>query len=49
MGIISRGFDRLPTWGEEIFYILSILGCVYCISEYGFWSFLLRVVFSPVP
>jgi len=26
---------------------LTVLGSVYCIAHYGFWSFLLHVIFSP--
>jgi len=47
MGYISRSIDRLPRWAKGIFWILTILGSVYCIARYGFWEYLLRVIFSP--
>ncbi len=47
MGLISRALDRLPKWAKLIFWALTVIGSVYCIARYGFWSFLLRVIFSP--
>lgn len=47
MGVIGKAIDRLPPWAKLIFWGLTIIGSVYCIARYGFWSFLLRVIFSP--
>jgi len=44
---IDKVVDKLPTWVKFILMVLTVLGSVYCISRYGFWSFLLRVIFSP--
>ncbi len=44
---IDKVIDKLPTWVKFILLVLTVLGSVYCISRYGFWSFLLRVIFSP--
>jgi hypothetical protein len=44
---ISRAIDKLPIWAKLIFYGLTVLGSVYCIAHYGFWSFLLHALFSP--
>ena len=29
--------------------VITVLGSVYCITRYGFFSFLLHAIFSPVP
>jgi len=51
MGLISRAIDKvvdpLPTWAKLILLALVVIGSVYCIARYGFWSFLLRTIFSP--
>ena len=51
MALISRAldkaFDKLPAWAKVIWVALTILLSVYCIARYGFFSFLLRVIFSP--
>jgi len=51
MGLISRGIDRLsdklPTWAKVICGVLLGLASVYYIVRYGFFSFVLRVIFSP--
>jgi hypothetical protein len=47
MGLIGRAIDRLPTWAKVIFWAFTVVGSVYCIARYGFWSFLLRVIFAP--
>jgi hypothetical protein len=53
MGPISRAIDRLvdklPRWAQLILIAFVVLGSVYCIARYGFFSFLLRVIFSPLP
>jgi hypothetical protein len=49
MGLISKAIDKLPNWAKLIGLVLTVVGCVYCINKYGFFSFLLRVIFSPVP
>lgn len=49
--MISKALDRLvnkfPVWGKFIFFGLTVVGSVYYISHYGFWHFLLRMIFSP--
>jgi hypothetical protein len=47
--IIESGVDRLPSWAKVIFYILVVIGSVYCIAREGFGSFLLHAIFSPMP
>jgi hypothetical protein len=47
MGPISRAIDKLPKWVKFILMVFTVLGSVYCIARYGFWSFLLHVIFSP--
>jgi hypothetical protein len=49
MGLTSRAIDKLPTWVKFILMVLTVLGSVYYIAHYGFFSFLLRMIFSPVP
>jgi hypothetical protein len=44
---IDRVVDRLPTWVKFVLMFFTVLLSVYCIARYGFWSFLLKVVFSP--
>ena len=44
---IDKVIDKLPTWVKFILMVLTVLGSAYCISRYGFWSFLLHVIFSP--
>ncbi len=44
---IDKVVDKLPTWVKLILLVLTVLLSVYCIAKYGFWSFLLRVIFSP--
>jgi hypothetical protein len=44
---IGKVVDKLPTWAKVIFYAFVAVVSVYCIRQYGFFSFLLRVIFSP--
>jgi hypothetical protein len=46
---ISRAADKLPKWAKLICVVFLVLGSVYYIAHYGFFSFLLRMIFSPVP
>lgn len=32
-----------------ILMVLAVIVSVYAIARYGFWSFLLHAIFSPVP
>jgi hypothetical protein len=48
MESISRAFDRLPTWAKTIWMVFTVLASVYCIARYGFLSFLLHMIFSPL-
>ena len=49
MGSISRAIDKLPPWVKFILMVFAVLGSVYYITHYGFFSFLLHMIFSPVP
>ena len=44
---LGKLVDKLPLWGKVIFYVLTLVLSVYCIAHYGFWSFLLKAIFSP--
>ena len=44
---ISRAFEKLPRWGQVVFIVVAVFGSIYCIAKYGFFSFLLHVIFSP--
>ena len=44
---IGKVVDRLPLWWKVIFYVVTLLGSVYCIARYGFFHFLLRMILSP--
>ena len=44
---INKAIDKLPTWVKFILAVLTVLLSVYCIAKYGFWSFILHVIFSP--
>ena len=46
---ISRVLDKLPRWVNSVLMVFALLGSVYYIVHYGFISFLLRMIFSPVP
>jgi hypothetical protein len=47
MELISKAIDKLPKWAKLILMVCTVLGSVYCIARYGFFSFLLHVIFSP--
>jgi hypothetical protein len=47
MEFISKAIDKLPGWAKLIGAVLTVVASVYFISHYGFWSFLLHVIFSP--
>jgi hypothetical protein len=49
MGAISRAIDKLPRWAKFILTVFTLLGSVYYIAHYGFFSFLLHAIFSPAP
>ena len=44
---LSRAVDKLPPWAKLTLAVLTVIGSIYCISQYGFFGFLLRVIFSP--
>jgi len=44
---IGKLIDKFPGWGKAAVYALAAVGCVYYISRYGFFQFLLRMIFSP--
>ncbi len=45
--MISRTVDKLPTWAQVVLLALAIPVFAYEIAHYGFWSALLRFIFSP--
>jgi hypothetical protein len=47
MSVVSKAIDKLPTWVHVIFVVVAIPVSVYYIAHYGFWSFVLHVLFSP--
>jgi hypothetical protein len=53
MGPISRfldkQIDKLPRWAKVILMVLVVVGCVYYIAHFGFLTFLLKMIFSPLP
>ena len=44
---IDKVVDKLPAWVKFILMVLTVLLSAYSISRYGFWLFLLHVIFSP--
>jgi hypothetical protein len=46
---ISKALDKLPRWANWILMVFAVLGSGYYIAHYGFFSFLLRMIFSPLP
>jgi nitrate reductase NapE component len=53
MGPISRAIDKLidklPRWAQLILLVFVAVGSVYYIAHYGFLTFLLKMIFSPLP
>lgn len=49
VGIISKATERLPGWAQVLVIALAIAASLYEIVHYGFWSFLLHFIFSPMP
>jgi hypothetical protein len=47
MGVISRAVDKLPSWVQVILAVFGVIVGLYEIGHYGFWHFLLRLIFSP--
>jgi type VI protein secretion system component VasF len=47
MEFISKAIDRLPPWAKLIFWVFAIIAIVYSIAKYGFWTILLKAIFSP--
>jgi hypothetical protein len=47
MGLISRAIEMLPAWANVILVIIGIAASIYGITHYGFWHFMLRMIFSP--
>jgi hypothetical protein len=44
---MSKAIEKLPAWAKVILFVLAIIAGVYSISRDGFWTFLLKVIFSP--
>jgi nitrate reductase NapE component len=53
MGPISRAvgrlIDKLPRWAQLVLMAFLVMVSVYYVARYGFFSFLLRMIFSPLP
>jgi hypothetical protein len=47
MGVVSRTIGRLPTWVQVIVTVIAIAVSMYYIAHDGFFSFLVRMLFSP--
>jgi hypothetical protein len=47
MKMVSTAIDKLPTWVQVIFWVITIPVSLYYIAHYGFWSFFLHMIFSP--
>jgi hypothetical protein len=45
--LLDKAFNKLPAWAKVIFVALTIVGSIYCIARYGFFSFMLHAIFSP--
>jgi len=39
MGFVSRAIDKLPLWAKLICMAFALLGGVYYVVHYGFFSF----------
>jgi hypothetical protein len=48
MGYVSRAYEKLPGWVKMILGMFALAGIVYGVAHDG-WTFLLKVIFSPVP
>jgi hypothetical protein len=44
---LDKVVDKLPTSVKFVLIVLTVAGGGYCVWRYGFWSFLLHVIFSP--
>jgi hypothetical protein len=49
MRYFSEAIDKLPAWAKIVLGVLTLIASGYCIAHYGFWSFILHVIFSPMP
>jgi hypothetical protein len=49
MRSVSKIIDELPAWAKVVLCALTLIGSGYCIAHYGFWSFILHVIFNPIP
>ncbi len=47
MGVVSRAIDKVPTWAKVVLGVVAIVGSVYYVAQYGFWTFILHAIFSP--
>jgi hypothetical protein len=47
MEFILKAIDRLPPWAKLIFWVFAVIAIVYSIAKYGFWTILLKAIFSP--
>jgi hypothetical protein len=47
MGMVSRAIDKLPLRGQVVLTVLTIVGGIYYIAHFGFFTFLVHLIFSP--
>jgi hypothetical protein len=47
MGLISNAIDKLPKWAKVVLFVAIIVSSISCIVKYGFFTFLIRMIFSP--
>jgi hypothetical protein len=47
MGVVLKAVDKLPTWVQVILAVIAIAVSEYYIAHDGFFSFLVRMIFSP--
>ena len=44
---VSQAVDKLPEWLKFVLGCVIFSACIYYIYRFGFWHFLLRLIFSP--
>jgi energy-coupling factor transporter transmembrane protein EcfT len=47
MKFMSKAIDRLPPWAKLLFWIFAVIVIAYSIAKEGFWTILLKAIFSP--
>ncbi len=44
---MRRGFEKLPTWANVLLMVAVVPASAWYIAHFGFWHFILRMIFSP--